>query len=303
MGEISMGYVLLAVHIFIVIIAFILKKIGILKVDYLMMVVLVCIPFWGMISAVIVSIMIRNNLVGRNSGDLEVMHGGIEESQSLYVEAPEGENVVPLEDALIMDDSATKRSVMLDVLMSDTSGYISVLSQARMNEDAEVVHYATTAMVEVSKEYELKLQEYSSEYARDPEKEGLLDEYIMFLEQYISSNIIQGQLLEIQKNTLMQLLMEKVHRNPSPETYERFIVTLLNNKQFSIADEALRSMEKAYPNDDRSFKLRFRYYYETGSGIELRDMVSRVKNSKEYYSREIRDLVSLWDSSDKENSA
>ena len=144
-----------------------------------------------------------------------------------------------------MDDSATKRSVMLDVLMSDTNDYLSVLSQARMNEDVEVVHYATTAMVELSKDYELRLQSYSSEYARDPEKEGLLDEYIMFLEQYISSNIIQGQLLEIQKNTLMQLLMEKVNRNPSPETYERFIMALLGVEFYSKKDKRTRRFVRA----------------------------------------------------------
>lgn len=298
-----MGYIFLLVHIFIVLVAFFLKRKGILKIDYLMMVVILCIPFWGVLTAVVISIMIRKQYVGRNSGDLEAMHGGMEEGEALLMEAPESENVVPLEDALIMDDSATKRSVMLDVLMSDTSGFVSVLSQARMNEDVEVVHYATTAMVEVSKEYELKLQEYSSEYARDPEKEGLLDDYIMFLEQYVTSNIIQGQLLEIQKNTLMQLLMEKVNRNPSPETYERLIVALLNNKQFSIADEALNSMEKVYSDDPRCFKLRFRYYYETGSGVELRQMVSMVKNSTEYYSREIRDLISLWDNPAKEFGA
>ena len=298
-----MGYVLLGVHILIAAIAFFLKRKNILQIDYLMWVILLCIPVWGLFSAVIISVMVKRNLVGRNSKDLEVMHNNTEGSEYLLIEAPEGENVVPLEDALIMDDAATKRSVMLDVLMSNTEGYLSVLSQARMNEDVEVVHYATTAMVELSKDYELRLQEYSSEYARDPEKEGLLDEYIMFLEQYISSDIIQGQLLEIQKNTLMQLLMEKVNRNPSPETYERFIVALLSNKQFSIADEALKSMEKACPDDDRCFKLRFRYYYETGSGRELREMVTKVKNSNEYYSRGIRDLISLWDDSQKESSA
>ncbi len=295
MGVSLIGYALLGVHILIVILAFFLKRKNMLKIDYLMWVVVLCIPVWGLFSAVIISFMVKRGLVGRNSKDLEVMHGNMEIQKSLMVEAPEGENVVPLEDALIMDDSATKRSVMLDVLMSNTEGYLSVLSQARMNEDVEVVHYATTAMVELSKDYELRLQEYSSEYARDPEKEGLLDEYIMFLEQYISSNIIQGQLLEIQKNTLMQLLMEKVNRNPSPETYERFIMALLENKQFSIADEALNRMEKAYPGDDRAFKLRFRFYYETGSGQALREMISRVRNSDEYYSREIRDLVNLWD--------
>ena len=94
------GYVLLAVHILIVLIAFFLKRKGIMKIDHLMMVIILCIPFWGMLSAVMISIMIRFNRVGRNSKDLEVMHGNTESEGSLLVEAPESANVVPLEDAL-----------------------------------------------------------------------------------------------------------------------------------------------------------------------------------------------------------
>ena len=58
-----------------------------------------------------------------------------------------------------MDDPSVRRSVMLDVLMQDTRSYIPVLNQARMNDDVEVVHYATTAMATLSKEYDIKLQE------------------------------------------------------------------------------------------------------------------------------------------------
>ena len=37
---------------------------------------------------------------------------------------------------------------------------VELLKQARMNEDVEVVHYAITAMVELSKEYDLYRQNY-----------------------------------------------------------------------------------------------------------------------------------------------
>ena len=80
-----MGYIFLLVHIFIVLVAFFLKRKGILKIDYLMMVVILCIPFWGVLTAVVISIMIRKQYVGRNSGDLEAMHGGMEEGEALLI--------------------------------------------------------------------------------------------------------------------------------------------------------------------------------------------------------------------------
>jgi hypothetical protein len=295
--------IIVSVHILIVALSYLLMRLHVFNIDKQMIVIIACIPVWGLVSALIVSFLVRTNRVGRNSKDLEVMHNNIEAGETIIVEAPESANVVPLQDALLMDDSATKRSVMLDVLMSDARDYLPVLNEARMNDDVEVVHYATTAMVELSKEYELRLQEYSTEYALDPEKEGLLDKYISFLEQYVSSNMIQGQILEIQKNTLQQLLMEKVNRDPSPEAFEKLILALLSSGQLSIADEAINRMEEMFPDDDRTFKLRFRHSYMTGAGTRIREMVKKVGEGDRYYSKEIRDMVSLWDDGKKESSA
>ena len=40
---------------------------------------------------------------------------------------------------------------MMDILYDDVGEYVEVLKNARMNDDTEVVHYATTAMVELQK--------------------------------------------------------------------------------------------------------------------------------------------------------
>jgi hypothetical protein len=164
-----------------------------------------------------------------------------------------------------------------------------------MNDDVEVVHYATTAMVELSKEYELKLQEYSSEYAMNPGREGLLDEYIAFLAQYISSGMVQGQLLEIQRNTYHQLLVSKLTLFPNIDDYERLVRSLLDSKLFIRADVALSTMEENWPLDERNWLLRFRYFYETGASTKLKEMIKNTAQSDRFYSKEVRDIVQLWE--------
>jgi hypothetical protein len=297
------GMLILIVHMITVILSFVLIKVKVLKVDILMMAIIIFVPIFGFLGAVFISVMITFGRVGANSKNLEAMKSGLVGTDTIIVEAPEGENVVPLQDALIMDDPSIRRSVMMDVLMSDTKGYISVINEARMNDDVEVVHYATTAMVEISKDYELRVQEYSTEYAQNPNKEGLLDEYIAFLEQYVNSGMIQGQLLEIQRSTLMQLLAEKVARSNDPDDYVELIVNLFEEKQFSNAYAVLTSMEEKWPGSEKALKLRFRYYYETGTGAKLQELVRTIKESGSYYSREIRDMVDLWDEDKGEQRA
>ena len=46
--------------------------------------------------------------------------------------------------------------------------------KARMNDDVEVVHYAITTMVELSKDYDYRLQQIERRYARQPEDPAVL---------------------------------------------------------------------------------------------------------------------------------
>lgn len=288
-------FIFLLVHFALCLAVFVLMKLGVLKIDSLMMVIVICIPFWGALCAVIITVMVNLGKDGNKNGDLELMRSNLLDQSLLPRQEAESDDIVPLEDALIMNDPTVRRSVMMDVLMTDVKKYIPVINQARMNDDVEVVHYATTAMVELSKEYELKLQEYSSEYANNPGREGLLDEYISFLAQYISSGMVQGQLLEIQRNTYHQLLITKLTLKPNIDDYEKLVKSLLNSKLYIRADVALSTMEQNWPSDERNWLLRFRYYYETGASTKLKEMIKNTAGSGNYYSREIREIVKLWE--------
>ncbi len=55
-----------------------------------------------------------------------------------------------------------------------------------MNEDVEVVHYAITAMVELSKEYDFRLQKMEKLYAASPDDPEILEQYCDFMEEYLN---------------------------------------------------------------------------------------------------------------------
>ena len=47
---------------------------------------------------------------------------------------------VPIEEALLLNDSAIKRELTMSMLKDQPSNVVALLQQARMNEDVEVVH-------------------------------------------------------------------------------------------------------------------------------------------------------------------
>ena len=124
-------------------------------------------------------------------------------------EDPARDLMVPLQEALLMNDASTRRELMMDILYDDVGEYVEVLKNARMNDDTEVVHYATTAMVELQKDYETKLQKQKEAFALE-EDAGLLDEYIQTLEKYVESGLLEGNMLKNRRLELCGLLERKL---------------------------------------------------------------------------------------------
>ena len=67
-------------------------------------------------------------------------------------------STVPLEEALLLDSAEQRRKLILSVLTDDPVQYYDLLEQARLNDDSEVVHYAATAMAQISKQADAALQ-------------------------------------------------------------------------------------------------------------------------------------------------
>ena len=132
---------------------------------------------------------------------LEKLHINEEIHKSILVADDEGEDmVVPLEEALLVDSPAQKRKLILSVLTDDPAGYYDLLQQARMDNDSEVVHYASTALSQITKEADLKLQKLEQRYAAAPDDAAVLEEYCNYLESYLKDGFVQGRAAEIQRH-------------------------------------------------------------------------------------------------------
>lgn len=109
------------------------------------------------------------------------------------------ENIVPLEEALIVNEPELRRELIMNVLNDNPEEYVELLKQARMNEDVEVVHYAITAMVELSKEYDSKLQELERLHQISPEDPEVMEQYCEFMEEYLSQGLLEEQIERVQR--------------------------------------------------------------------------------------------------------
>ena len=102
------------------------------------------------------------------------------------------DRVVPLEEAFLINEPSTRRELMMEVMYENPDDYVRQLKEARTNDDTEVVHYAVTALVELQKDYDLQFQELDWEMEKNPDSEDILDRYLQLLNQYLASDIPEG---------------------------------------------------------------------------------------------------------------
>ena len=151
MNATVMAMLLISVHVMICVLMCVLSRVGVLRVEGRLLPFMLLVPLWGPLCVLLLHTRTLIRAGEHTAPGLEQMRVDDEERRSILVEErTDFVNTVPLEEALIVNDSRQRRSLVMSILNDNPSRYIDVLSQARLNEDVEVVHYAATALAQIS---------------------------------------------------------------------------------------------------------------------------------------------------------
>ena len=203
-------------------------------------------------------------------------------------------NIVPLEEVLLIDEAAMRRDLIMNVLNDDPENYIDMLKQARMNDDVEVVHYAITGMVELSKEYESRLQKIEYRYAKEPENQQLISEYCDFLQEYLSQGLLEGQMELVQRNQYIKLLKKKLKFKEDLHTYVCLAENQMQTKEYEQVLKSLERMDKKWHRNEEYWILRIRYYVELKQGKELKETLEQIQQEHIYLSAKGKEALAFW---------
>ena len=155
--------------------------------------IILTIPIVGLLYALVVQWL---NTIGKQGDkNVDMLPLDIEDIlwKSLKSTTEDG-NLVPLEEAMLINDFGTRRRIMLDALYDDPMKYLDVLLLARNNDDIDTTHYATTMIAHAQKQFQLLLQEIAVRVENEPENVILLDKYIDTIEKYIQSDLLDEHL-------------------------------------------------------------------------------------------------------------
>lgn len=188
------GLILLFLHLLICVLTWIGIRTHFLKGKRYLMVPVIFIPFFGVLC--IGLLQLQFFLKKENSRPIGLEKLRINEEiykNNVQVREKNDRDIVPLEEALLINEPELRRQLIMNILNDDPSRYMELLEKARLNEDVEVVHYAITAMVELSKDYDSRLQTMERTYAAAPDDPLVLDEYCDFMENYLRQGLLENR--------------------------------------------------------------------------------------------------------------
>ena len=163
-----LGVFLILLHIVCCVLVWLGIKTHLLKVKKYLMALVIFVPFWGTVCVLLLHLQMLTRKDNRMEPGVEKLRVNEEIYKNIFQAVSDTDKkIVPLEEALLINEPRVRRELIMDVLNDDPEEYMDLLKQARMNEDVEVVHYAITAMVELSKEYDFRLErrnEYLTKY-------------------------------------------------------------------------------------------------------------------------------------------
>ena len=287
----------LILHLLICLILYLLGRTGVLRCGGMVFVLAFLVPVFGLACLLILEIRSRGKQQIKEEVGIEKLKVNDEVHKSILMEEDPAESrVVPLEEALLINDPSLRRELMMEIMYSNPDDYVEQLQEARMNDDTEVVHYAVTALAELQKDYDLRFQELQRRMEEEPDDKEILEEYLELLDQYLGSGLLEGNARELQLRNYSDLLGDKLERDgDNLRLYEKKIQADLMSGEYNQAYEDISRVLEIWPKSEKGYLFLIQYYASVKNRHGITETIGLLERRNIHLSSEGRGIVRFWD--------
>ena len=288
---------LLFVHAVVCCVVAVLMWQGVIRAPGTFLVIVLLVPVVGLVSMLFVDLTLRRKPDPLSGEGVLNVGKGTTPYGLITVDGGDTQPVVPLEEALLINDARTRRTILQDILRRDPSKHVELLKVARLNDDMEVTHYATTTMMEIQRDFELSLQRLDKEIKSGRDDGEASDQSIELLDQYVSSGLLEGYPQERMRLRYLEALERKTGLNES----DRLLLMRLAENRLALGDYERAASDtdrivSRWPTDEEAWLLGLRIAVESCDKQALDSWLLRMAASQVIWSAQGRELLNFWQS-------
>lgn len=206
-------------------------------------------------------------------------------------------NVVPLEEAISLNDKRALRTTMLNMLKGDIKESLASIALALNVEDSESSHYASSVLSEQLNDFRLKVQQLY----REAQAEDFGAEYEEMMIDYMDGVLKQKVFSELEQKRFVYMMEEaaegiyqKESSGLTPQRYEGVALRLLEIKDYEKCEKWCLRMAEQHPAELPSYTCKLKLYFMTRNKAAFFETFHALKRSDVVIDNETLELIRLF---------
>lgn len=289
-------YLLLILHAILALVCVLLILRGKVSLRHEHLIPVIVLPLAGPLMALAAELLYRSGKQGTTPLPIDLVapdHDILWKSLKSYHESGD---IVPLEEAILIDDVRTRRKFMLQTLYEDPLKYLDILMLAKNNDDVETSHYATTTISHAQRAFQLATQELAVAVEEHPNDMALLDQYIETLDKYIGSGLLEEHLLRNLRIVYTGVLDRRLSRlNNHRPSLIRKLRNSIELRDYASALSISDVLKEHWPEDEQTWIEAMRVCVEGRDPLRLSEILKEIKaRTTINWTRQGKEQVSTW---------
>ncbi len=275
----------------------IVMKIFRVKSSYTNFLLMITIPFIGIIYTL--SIFIFKTFIKSENGKNAIeKESEYDKDISLLIREAELKNkrdLVPIEDALNLNTHTVKRNLVIEMLKEDPYKYLEFLLKALRDEDSETSHYAATAITQIKSKLTIAMQSMEVEYDKNKNNKYISDRYIKSIKDSIDSKLMDEK-ENLRLTYSYKIALEKHIKNI--EVKESYLNELIKiyiqikdyDKAIYFSHKYIKTFKKTY----KPYMFLLEVYYNLDDKKNFDVALNSLRNSSIKLDKDALDIVRFW---------
>lgn len=274
-----------------------LMKIFRVKNAYTNFLLIIAIPFLGIIYILFIYLF-KVFIKSENGKYLIDKENEYDRNISLLIREAELKNkkdLIPIEDALNLNDHTIKRNLVIEMLKEDSYKYLEFLLKALRDEDSETSHYAATAITQLKSKLTVAIQDMEVNYYKNSKNKEISKEYIKALKECIESNLID----EKERKRLIynyKLALENYLRDiEEDEIYLNELIKIyIDIKNYDKAIVYSYNYMKKFVRSYKPYMFLLEVYYTLNDKKNFEKVIKSLRESDIKLDKEGLDILRFW---------
>ena len=207
-------------------------------------------------------------------------------------------DIVPLEEAILVNEKRDLRMVMMNVIKEDFSNCLASITLALDSEDSEASHYAAAVLSDELNKFRIYVQrlwqQIEEEDAGQTECEEMLLDYMdSILKQHIFSSHEQRKFVQILTGAAESLYGKGTDKF-TVKRYEEVCLRALEIKDYESCAKWCARMAEQFPDELPTYTCKLKLYFARQDKAAFFEALEALKKSAVVIDNETLELVRIF---------